>query len=120
MATDVVSPSLPIRAAKQMTTHPLAPVSADEIKQAVSFIRAQWPADTDLHFKCITLQEPAKAEVVPYIEAEANGQSLPGIDRRAMVTYYIRKTVSFLVRLGFLSLPSDRKSRTNFMKLLST
>ncbi|KAL1586008.1 hypothetical protein WHR41_04737 [Cladosporium halotolerans] len=95
MATDVVSPSLPIRVAKQMTTHPLAPVSADEIKQAVSFIRAQWPADTDLHFKCITLQEPAKAEVVPYIEAEANGQSLPGIDRRAMVTYYIRKTNKF-------------------------
>lgn len=86
--------SLPVRAAKQSATHPLAPIDAAEIKQAVSYVRSQWPADTDLHFKCITLQEPAKKEVVPYLEAEVSGVALPQIDRRVLVTYYIRKTVS--------------------------
>lgn len=95
MATDVQS-SLPLRAAKQTNTHPLAPVDANEIKQAASFVRAEWPADTDLHFKCVTLQEPAKREVVPYLEAEATGTALgTSIDRRVMVNYYIRKTNKF-------------------------
>ena len=85
--------SLPIRATKQSITHPLAPIDAAEIKQTVSYVRSQWPAGTDLHFKSITLQEPAKKEVVPYLEAEASGASLPQIDRRVFVTYYIRKTV---------------------------
>ena len=89
-----VESSLPIRAAKQSTTHPLAPIDATEIKRTVSYVRSQWPAETDLHFKCITLQEPAKKEVVPYLDAEASGASLPQIDRRVLVTYYIRKTVS--------------------------
>ena len=92
MSTTIES-SLPLRTAKQSITHPLAPVNAAEIKQAVSYVRAQWPADTDLHFKCITLQEPAKKEVVPYLEAEASGTSLPQIDRRVLVTYYLRRTV---------------------------
>jgi hypothetical protein len=86
--------SLPIRAAEQSTTHPLAPIDATEIKQAVSYVRSQWPANTDLHFKCITLQEPAKKEVVPYLEAEVLGATLPQIDRRVLITYYIRRTVS--------------------------
>lgn len=86
--------SLPVRATKQSATHPLAPIDATEIKQAVSYVRSQWPADTDLHFKCITLQEPAKKEVVPYLEAEVSRVALPQIDRRVLVTYYIRKTVS--------------------------
>jgi primary-amine oxidase len=85
--------SLPVRAAKQSKTHPLAPIDATEIKQAVSYVRSQWPAGTDLHFKSITLQEPAKKEVVPYLDAEASGAPLPQIDRRVGVTYYIRKTV---------------------------
>lgn len=92
MSTTIES-SLPVRTAAQSSTHPLAPVNAAEIKQAVSYVRAQWPADTDLHFKCITLQEPAKKEVVPYLEAEASGTTVPQIDRRVLVTYYIRRTV---------------------------
>ncbi|KAM0718053.1 hypothetical protein Q7P37_006385 [Cladosporium fusiforme] len=114
MATNAESHSLPIRVAKNAATHPLAPLNADEIKQAVSFITGLWPANTDLHFKCITLQEPAKADVVPYIEATNNGQAPNKIDRKVMVNYYIRKTnklheavvnldagaVEFNVRLG--------------------
>ena len=94
MATQTASNSLPLRVAKQITSHPLAPISAAEIKETVSVIKAQWPADTDLHFKAITLEEPAKAETVPYLEAEFAGSPLPSIDRRVFVTYYLRKTVS--------------------------
>jgi primary-amine oxidase len=96
--------SLPVRAAKQSIAHPLAPIDATEIKQAVSFVRSQWPTDTDLHFKCITLQEPAKKEVVPYLEAEVSGGALPQIDRRVLVTYYIRRTVSHYLDLRTNSL----------------
>lgn len=94
MATQSVSTDLPVRVAKQSNIHPLAPVSAEEIRQAVSYVKAQWPVNTDLHFKSVTLHEPAKAETVPYLEAEASGKSLPRIDRRVFLTYYLRKTVS--------------------------
>jgi primary-amine oxidase len=94
--------SLPVRAAKQSKTHPLAPIDATEIKQAVSYVRSQWPAGTDLHFKSITLQEPAKKEVVPYLDAEASGAPLPQIDRRVGVTYYIRKTVRWYICLSMI------------------
>lgn len=94
MSTEAVSTSLPVRTTKQSVVHPLAPLNADEIKNAVSLVHAQWPSNTDLHFKAITLQEPAKAEAVPYIEAEFNGYNLPSIDRRVFLTYYLRKTVS--------------------------
>lgn len=88
------STSLPVRTSKQSVTHPLAPLSAQEIQVASSLIYNQWPENTDLQFKVITLNEPAKAEMVPYLEAEFQGQRLPSIDRRVMVAYYIRKTVS--------------------------
>jgi len=88
------STSLPVRTSKQSVTHPLAPLSAQEIQAASSLIYNQWPENTDLQFKVITLNEPAKAEMVPYLEAEFQGQRLPNIDRRVMVAYYIRKTVS--------------------------
>ena len=88
------STSLPVRTSKQSVTHPFAPLSAQEIQAASSLIYNQWPENTDLQFKVITLNEPAKAEMVPYLEAEFQGQRLPSIDRRVMVAYYIRKTVS--------------------------
>lgn len=93
MSTEFVAPSLPLRQAKQTEQHPFAPLSGTEIKHAAALIKTQWPANTDLHFKSITLEEPAKAEAVPYIEAEFHGDALPSIDRRAMVTYYLRNTV---------------------------
>ncbi len=94
MATEnISSASLPVRTTKQSIIHPLAPISANEIEGAVAIIKFQWPTDTDLHFKAITLQEPAKAEAVPYIEAEFHGADLPHIDRRVFCTYYLRQTV---------------------------
>ena len=104
-----VESSLPIRSARQSTTYPLAPIDATEIKQTVAYVRSQWPAGTDLHFKCITLQEPAKKEVVPYLDAETSEAPLPHIDRRVAVTYYIRKTVRRYLCLY-----------TNFVLIVST
>lgn len=95
MATESIATSLPLRTAKQSSEHPLAPLSAEEIQSAVAIVTAQWPAHTDLHFKVVTLEEPAKAETVPYLEAEFAGQQLPRIDRRVLVAYYIRKTSKF-------------------------
>lgn len=93
MSTEPVSGFLPLRTTKQSHVHPLAPLCADEIKDAVSLIKSQWPANTDVHFKALTLEEPAKAETVPYVEAEFHGYDLPNIDRRVFLTYYLRKTV---------------------------
>ena len=50
--------------------HPLAPLSAAELQSAAAIIKASWPAQTDLHFKVVTLQEPPKVEVLQYLEAE--------------------------------------------------
>lgn len=103
MSTQAVETSLPVRVAKQNNVHPLAPLNADEIKNAVTLIRTQWPDNTDIHFKHITLEEPAKAECVPYLEAEFHGDQLPSIDRRVLVTYYLRKTNKFHEAIANLS-----------------
>lgn len=87
--------SLPIRTAKRVDLHPFAPLSKDEITAAADLIRSQWPEGTDLQFKAVTLQEPAKAEAVPYLAAERSGESTQRIDRRAFINYYIRKTNKF-------------------------
>lgn len=95
MATESISSSLPVRPAKQTSTHPLAPINSDEIQNSVALIKSRWPQGQDLHFKAIMLEEPAKAEMIPFLEAEFSGDSLPQIDRRVFVTYYLRKTNKF-------------------------
>jgi primary-amine oxidase len=95
MSTETVATAPPATyAAKQSVSHPLAPLSASEITAAASLIRGSWPARTDLQFKAITLEEPLKSEVLPYLEAEYSGKPLPRISRKAFLNYYIRNTVS--------------------------
>ncbi|KAF2746947.1 hypothetical protein M011DRAFT_444704 [Sporormia fimetaria CBS 119925] len=77
------------------TIHPLAPLSASEITSVASIIKTSWPAHTDLHFKAITLEEPPKIEVLKYLEAEHGNKSLPSINRKAFINYYIRNTNKF-------------------------
>lgn len=79
---------------KAVPLHPLAPLSENEIISAAATIKASWPAHTDLHFKVVTLHEPPKAEVVPYLNAEHTGKPLPPVSRQAFLNYYIRNTVS--------------------------
>jgi primary-amine oxidase len=93
MATHPTSTSLPLRTPKQEAIHPLAPVTVDEIRTTASLLHSQWPQGTDLQFKEITLHEPRKSELVPYLDAENHGTQRPQLDRRTFVNYYIRKTV---------------------------
>ena len=80
--------------AKQIPAHPLCPITAAEIKRSADLVRSLYPAKTDLRFKAITLEEPEKAQLVPYLDAEHNRGRLPHIDRKIFVCYYIRNTVS--------------------------
>lgn len=100
MSTEAVHSSPAVNPATQHVTHPLAPLTGDEITRAAELMRSVWPSNTDLHFKSITLEEPPKAVVLPLLEAEHNGQSAPSIARKAFVNYYIRSTVSAYVQVG--------------------
>ena len=95
MSTEQVTMAPAVAVRKQMAAHPLSPISASEIKRSADLIKSSWPYRTDFHFKAITLEEPAKAELIPYLDAEHRGHKLPHIDRRSFVSYYIRNTVRF-------------------------
>lgn len=94
MSTDQVSYVPMAASVKQLPAHPLCPVTAAEIKQSAHLIRSLYPAKTDFSFKAITLEEPEKALLVPYLEAEHCRARLPHIDRKTFVCYYLRNTVS--------------------------
>lgn len=73
--------------------HPLGPLSASEISRASALIRAFWPEGTAFLFKVITLLEPPKADLVPWLAAERAGSTRSTIDRRSFVVYYLKNTV---------------------------
>lgn len=85
---------------KLTVQHPIAPLTAAEITESSKFIRESWPANTSLQFKVVTLDEPSKTELVPYLAAERAGGKLPTIARKSMVVYYIRNTVSIISSEG--------------------
>jgi primary-amine oxidase len=92
MSTEIATDATP-RTAKSVPSHPLAPLSTAELRNAANIIKASWPAHTDVHFKVVTLQEPPKVEVLKYLEAEHGNKPLPAISRKAFINYYIRNTV---------------------------
>lgn len=87
------SPAPTFESAKSAAIHPFAPLSASEIKLAGELVRGKWPEKTDIQFKVITLEEPAKADVIPILDAEAKGKTFLPLDRNAFVNYYLRNTV---------------------------
>ena len=74
--------------------HPLSPLDPNEITKCAGLIRAAWPKNIQVAFKTITLAEPPKRILVPYLQKEHNGLPRQVLDRKAFVTYYIRGTVS--------------------------
>lgn len=78
---------------KSAPSHPLGPLTANEITQSSDLIRAQWPEGTKFQFKVVTLLEPPKIELAPYLEAERAGRPVKSIDRKSQVVYYLRNTV---------------------------
>jgi hypothetical protein len=87
----IVSPQA--RAPKHFAAHPLCPLTASEISNTAQLIKALWPSHADLLFKALTLEEPQKKHFVTYLDAEHAGRTLPRIDRKAFVAYYLRNTV---------------------------
>lgn len=81
---------------KQLSVHPLSPLAASEITRSSELIKSIYPRSTDLYFKAISLEEPEKALLGPYLQAEHNGRKRVPIDRKAFVCYYIRNTVGDL------------------------
>jgi primary-amine oxidase len=73
--------------------HPLSSLSAQEIALTATIVKRLWPALADIHFKVITLEEPTKDELLPYLEAEHANLKLPEIERKVWVNYYLRNTV---------------------------
>src|SRR5579862_768599 len=61
----------------EISLHPLDPLTADEITAASAALRAAYPADSPIHFKAVTLEEPAKAALVAFLDAEHKGSPLP-------------------------------------------
>jgi primary-amine oxidase len=49
--------------------HPFDPVTAEEIRSAVALLRAEFKG-VELRFNFIDVNEPAKDDVIPYVEAE--------------------------------------------------
>ena len=92
---EAVTPSsTPSHESAYPRTHPLGPLSAQEIIDSANLVRGCWPSNVTLRFKVITLFEPAKAELAPYLIAERAGKKPSPIDRRALVVYYFKGTVS--------------------------
>lgn len=85
-------------ASKSTISHPLCPLTASEISTTADLVRSVWPSSVDLRFKIITLDEPAKKSMIPYLDAEHSGSPLPEIPRKAFVSYYLRNTVSHQYR----------------------
>lgn len=76
-------------------SHPLGPLDGQEISRAAALIKASWPEGTDCQFKSITLLEPAKAVLLPYLQGQRAGTSVSEkMDRKGWVLYYLRGTVS--------------------------
>jgi primary-amine oxidase len=71
--------------------HPLDPLTGDEIIEISSILRINLP-EKDLHFKIITILEPPKAKLRPFLRAERNGGVKIPLPRIASSLYYERGT----------------------------
>lgn len=70
--------------------HPLQPLSVAESVMARQAVISAWGRDVLIQFRSIALEEPAKKELVPFLEAEHAGtvtSVTPKPARRAMVQY---------------------------------
>ena len=76
--------------------HPLTPLTSTEIRAAAHLVRSLYIDGATLYFKHVSLAEPPKTELAPYLEALYCGQRTSRPSRRACVTYYIQNTVLYL------------------------
>jgi primary-amine oxidase len=69
--------------------HPFDPITPGEIQVAVSVLESAFPG-VKLRYKRIDLQEPAKHEVVPFLEAERLGEVRPRKPARLLMALFHR------------------------------
>ncbi|GKT62759.1 copper amine oxidase [Colletotrichum tofieldiae] len=77
-----------------MASHPLTALSKDEFKTARDIVTRLYASDFSLFFRAIFLQEPKKAELVPFLQAEHAGiieDETPRPPRRARLQYDVIK-----------------------------
>ncbi|OJJ49956.1 hypothetical protein ASPZODRAFT_1074802 [Penicilliopsis zonata CBS 506.65] len=75
--------------------HPFDPLSPAEISLAVRHLKDAFPND-NLSFRVVTLLEPAKAQMIPFLEAERSGKpSTPTPSRSALIQFYRGKPTDF-------------------------
>ena len=55
--------------------HPLCPLTGDEIQSTARLIESVWPQSVSLSFKVITLSEPPKEKLAPYLQALDSGMT---------------------------------------------
>lgn len=83
--------------------HPLDPLTAAEILQVSSLLKAKSP-DKSLHFKCINITEPPKPSLRPFLRAEREGTAAASLARKASALYYHRGTSDlFLAEVNLTS-----------------
>lgn len=76
-----------------MRQHPLQNITASEIRQAAEIVKNGIKTRatlTSIRFKYITLHEPPKALLMPYLDAESDGipvESRPFVPRLVAVLY---------------------------------
>ncbi|TWU72970.1 hypothetical protein ED733_003858 [Metarhizium rileyi] len=63
--------------------HPLAQLSADEFTKARDVVIQQHGGSQTVYFRQISLEEPAKQSLIPYLEAEHAGRLTPDTPRPA-------------------------------------
>ncbi|KAL5612238.1 hypothetical protein BROUX41_000222 [Berkeleyomyces rouxiae] len=56
-------------------SHPLDPLRPDEISKATATVRQHFPPSAQLVFRVATLHEPRKAELLPFLDAAARGET---------------------------------------------
>lgn len=69
--------------------HPFDPITPGEISLATKILHGAFPG-VSLRYKKIDMQEPIKAEVIPYIEAERLGKPLPRKPTRLLQVLFHR------------------------------
>jgi Cu2+-containing amine oxidase len=98
--------------APKLPFHAFSQLQADEIAAAKLLIEQQWPQGTSIHYKVLTLMEPDKDAALEYLAAEHANTTLPSLERRASLNYYIRNTVC-IVGVGRLLTVAEQISRSN-------
>lgn len=102
--------------------HPFDPLRPAEVELAAQILRESLP-ETRIRFKVIEVQEPRKQDVIPYIEAERLGNSLPEKPARLVYSMFHRLDTGALMKalinvdrrklLSVKELPADIEVSSN-------